>query len=592
MASQGVATPGQGQETRSTMVVLTQAAFFHKSCLVRSLMLGAALAILMLITWGLNQLEMSPAVERLFAYFPAVLPSVFTLRVMYMRFRCSVNGKQIIITCIETYWWMILLSIVVGPIDTVLDRTLSSVSLVECSVAYPSSFYVAYCLSGSPVQPGTGISYLTSLCENDDYGNHIAKDQAFFQCMAGQAAKAMSAKTNLMVTEVVGFRDSGVFQRDLRNGAFELDATFFRPQILGKPGCYCESGMMWSETNCKGTCISDVWGCPGRGKEEYTCEVGTGPLKVMTEVKEPTVLHAFFRAYFRAAFLEELLKYWAVRRILFSDRTLDSGAILMYGLAAAAGFAIEENIQYCVFSDQAGLYTALMRMVLAVPLHLVTGLMIGTHLGYRKFLGEGNARLDKFAYAMLLPVLTHGTYDFVLMIPPNFPLIPSGNGRLFIAMIIVVLGYLAARFMWLRIDNVCVVHVKELQRAGRVSVPKFCCHEGSIKQWADQDDPLVAQASAMQETRRTSLVRAVSQELLPPQAPTCITRLATCPGCSRSVRPNILFSSDCPFCGYVFPDPQVPGGVPVIATPVVGTAVPATGGGSDVELQAAGGSQA
>ena len=89
-------------------------------------------------------------------------------------------------------------------------------------------------------------------------------------------------------------------------------------------------------------------------------------------------------SYFVAGFCEELLKYCAVRRLKNSLLTPDHRCLMVYGLCAGAGFATVENILYVFSSD---FITALSRAFSAVPLHCLTGALIGMGLAKEKCLG-------------------------------------------------------------------------------------------------------------------------------------------------------------------------------------------------------------
>lgn len=119
------------------------------------------------------------------------------------------------------------------------------------------------------------------------------------------------------------------------------------------------------------------------------------------------VLGYFLNSYFVAGFCEELLKYCAVSRLQNSLLTPDYRCMMVYGACAGAGFATVENILYVISSDFA---TALTRAFTAVPLHCLTGSLIGLGLSKQRCLGIP----CPFWKVILVPWLLHGTYDFVL----------------------------------------------------------------------------------------------------------------------------------------------------------------------------------
>ena len=74
------------------------------------------------------------------------------------------------------------------------------------------------------------------------------------------------------------------------------------------------------------------------------------------------------------------------------------------------GFATVENIFYVASH---GFTVAILRMFTAVPLHAVTGVMMGYFMGLAKFKKNNQPMLF---LGMLVPVLFHGSYDYFIFI--------------------------------------------------------------------------------------------------------------------------------------------------------------------------------
>jgi len=280
-------------------------------------------------------------------------------------------------------------------------------------------------------------------------------------------------------------------------------------------------------------------------------------VSISVALRRKTVLHAILEAYFRAGFLEELFKYIAVRRVLFKDRVVDCGGLLVYGLAAGAGFATAENIQYTM---RGGVTVALTRMFVSIPLHCCTGLIIGIHLGYRKFIGDPVYCL----VTLMLPVIIHGTFDFALMLPRSVGL--SERFRAAIAVMVLLSGLLYCRCAWLPLDKVCVVDVRKMEREGKISAPRCCCLEPDCcSAWFQHQDPMVEERFKRMSTKEKfsmlsigastvgGLAKKGFRALLPPR-PHCQTVKVPCPGCLAKVRASILFPSYCPHCAHLMPE--------------------------------------
>mmetsp|Transcript_22698 Transcript_22698/g.31746 ORF Transcript_22698/g.31746 Transcript_22698/m.31746 type:complete len:372 (-) Transcript_22698:519-1634(-) len=126
------------------------------------------------------------------------------------------------------------------------------------------------------------------------------------------------------------------------------------------------------------------------------------------------VLSALFAAFFVAALCEESLKYYLVVEFPNGTKGVQSAySIVILSTAGALGFATLENIGY-VFqeSSTASIAVAIMRAVLAVPLHAATGIIIGLNVA-TAVMERANPVIWKILW---LPILLHGTYDGLLML--------------------------------------------------------------------------------------------------------------------------------------------------------------------------------
>ncbi len=87
---------------------------------------------------------------------------------------------------------------------------------------------------------------------------------------------------------------------------------------------------------------------------------------------------------------------------------------VVYAVVASLGFATAENILYV---GMYGVANALVRAVTAVPSHVTDAIFMGCYYGYAKFAqSHGDVRREKryMKMALIIPILTHGFYDFCL----------------------------------------------------------------------------------------------------------------------------------------------------------------------------------
>ena len=132
---------------------------------------------------------------------------------------------------------------------------------------------------------------------------------------------------------------------------------------------------------------------------------------------EPINYNPFFKAFFSAAFLEEISKfcvlYFFCTKFTEFNEPMDG---IVYGITASLGFAFWENLQYIyVYGDfvmKEALQTAWVRSFTAVPSHSFDGVIMGFFIGKHYF--RKNKSNVNLVLAILIPVMLHGFYDWVL----------------------------------------------------------------------------------------------------------------------------------------------------------------------------------
>jgi RsiW-degrading membrane proteinase PrsW (M82 family) len=125
-------------------------------------------------------------------------------------------------------------------------------------------------------------------------------------------------------------------------------------------------------------------------------------------------------AFLVAALCEEIVKYLAMRIPTWNNKAFNyrfDG--LVYGVCAAVGFAILENVLYVA---QGGIRTAIMRAFLSIPLHSFCGVFMGMFYAYAKkasVIGKKSLSRKCKLLALIVPMVIHGIYDGILMIPQS-----------------------------------------------------------------------------------------------------------------------------------------------------------------------------
>lgn len=121
---------------------------------------------------------------------------------------------------------------------------------------------------------------------------------------------------------------------------------------------------------------------------------------------------AAYNAFLVAGLTEEAFKFMALLLLVWRSPNFNEKFDgIVYAVFVSLGFAAIENILYVA---QGGTQTALVRGVTAVPAHALFGVTMGYYVGIARMYEELRKRY--LLLALLLPVLLHGTYDFILMV--------------------------------------------------------------------------------------------------------------------------------------------------------------------------------
>ena len=114
---------------------------------------------------------------------------------------------------------------------------------------------------------------------------------------------------------------------------------------------------------------------------------------------------------------EEVAKYVLLRKRTWNDFEFNCQFDgIVYATAVSLGFALWENISYVTMY---GFSTAVVRAITAVPGHACFGIFMGIFYGLAKsndYIGLDNKAKMYNVLSVLVPVLLHGTYDYIATI--------------------------------------------------------------------------------------------------------------------------------------------------------------------------------
>jgi len=127
----------------------------------------------------------------------------------------------------------------------------------------------------------------------------------------------------------------------------------------------------------------------------------------------PGMTRTAYVAFIVAGFTEELFKFAALHLTIWRNKNFNERFDgIVYAVFISLGFAWIENIMY-VF--QHGFSTGMLRAFTAVPAHAIFGVSMGFYFSKAKFVNKAYLPM-----ALIMPIVLHGVYDFILMSGKSF----------------------------------------------------------------------------------------------------------------------------------------------------------------------------
>ena len=114
-----------------------------------------------------------------------------------------------------------------------------------------------------------------------------------------------------------------------------------------------------------------------------------------------------------AGFSEELYKWIIILVFVFKSKDFDEYIDgIIYCVFVSLGFATVENILYVLEGSYS---VALTRAILSVPAHMLFGVSMGYYLSFSKFASTKRIKNRYMILSLVIPILLHGAYDYILM---------------------------------------------------------------------------------------------------------------------------------------------------------------------------------
>jgi RsiW-degrading membrane proteinase PrsW (M82 family) len=144
-----------------------------------------------------------------------------------------------------------------------------------------------------------------------------------------------------------------------------------------------------------------------------------GIIRFLEELKLSLILLTLLNVFIGIALVEELLKYWVVRRKVLRNEEFDEPIdAMLYMIIAALGFAAAENILILCSLGPTFLFSnvliiSILRFWGATFLHVLASGLIGYFLALSVFETRKRGRL--LSLGIITATLLHGIYNFSIM---------------------------------------------------------------------------------------------------------------------------------------------------------------------------------
>ena len=158
------------------------------------------------------------------------------------------------------------------------------------------------------------------------------------------------------------------------------------------------------------------------------------------------VVSGIYTGYVVAGCSEELCKLLFLALAVWRSRHFNEYFDgIVYATYVSLGFACFENIGYVFGQEEyfAAMTTGTVRALLSVPGHFLFGVAMGYYFALAKF--HPDRRVGNLLLAFIVPMLLHGTFDSLLMIPESMEM---GSETVAVVLFIVLIWFDIKMWKW------------------------------------------------------------------------------------------------------------------------------------------------
>lgn len=130
------------------------------------------------------------------------------------------------------------------------------------------------------------------------------------------------------------------------------------------------------------------------------------------------IANNIYMAFIVTAFTEEGLKAIILIHSLLKEKEFNEKLDgIIYSIFLSLGFATVENAIYLMRERQDLTFSlGIMRGLISIPSHIMFAITMGYYISKYKFSKENRGNKKYLYLAVIIPILFHGVFDFILMI--------------------------------------------------------------------------------------------------------------------------------------------------------------------------------
>lgn len=128
--------------------------------------------------------------------------------------------------------------------------------------------------------------------------------------------------------------------------------------------------------------------------------------------------YLIYISFIVAALTEEGLKAIVLIPFLLREKNFNEKLDgIIYSIFLSLGFATVENIIYVLYDNTPQVFeVGLTRGIISIPAHIMFAITMGYYISKYKFSNEKIKKREYLIMSVLVPIILHGIFDFILMI--------------------------------------------------------------------------------------------------------------------------------------------------------------------------------